>query len=67
MKIFDMNRHILKRYAKTKDTIDRQYTERGAAIVSTFISNIRIKSLSYGDALKSCLIVLSIVFFFFNF
>ena len=32
---FIMNRYISKSYTTSKNAIDRQYTERGAAVVST--------------------------------
>ena len=35
VKNFIMNRYISKSYTTSKNTIDRQYTERGAAVVST--------------------------------
>ena len=41
VKNFIMNQYISKSYATSKNTIDRQYTERGAAVVST-ISTIII-------------------------
>ena len=40
-----MNQYISKSYTTTKNTIDRQYTERGAAVVSTFTSSNTIRSL----------------------
>ena len=46
VKIFIMNRYISKSYTTSKNTIDRQYTERepgtGAAVVSTITSYISI-------------------------
>ena len=41
VKIFIMNRYISKSYTTSKNTIDRQYTERGVAVVST-ITSIRV-------------------------
>ena len=38
VKIFLMNRYISKSYTTSKNAIDRQYTERGAAVVSTITS-----------------------------
>ena len=35
VKIFIMNRYISKSYTTSKNTIDRQYTERGQLVVST--------------------------------
>ena len=38
VKIFVMNRYISNSYTTSKNTIDRQYTERGAAVVTTITS-----------------------------
>ena len=38
VKIFSMNRYISKSYTTSKNTIDRQYAERGTAVVSTITS-----------------------------
>ena len=44
VKIFLTNRYISKSYTMSKNAIDRQYTERGAAVVSTITSFIEDKT-----------------------
>ena len=40
-----MNQYISKSYTTTKNTIDRIYTERGGAVVSTISRSNTIRSL----------------------
>ena len=46
VKTFLMNRYISKSYTTSKNTIDRQYRERGADVVSTITSTVSIEKIS---------------------
>ena len=47
-----MNQYISKSNTTTKNTVDRQYTERGAAVVSTITSSNTIRSLQSANGKK---------------
>ena len=50
VEIFIMNRYISKSYTTTKDIIDRQYAERGAAVASVNYYQYYFKILFWGEA-----------------
>ena len=52
VEIFTMNQYISKSNTTTKNTVDRQYTERGAAVVSTITSSNTIRSLQSANGKK---------------